>query len=52
MPYVLALVIGLGAGFYAGKVVYETPVTAGTCVDSATKSIGEKFDEIMGIIKE
>lgn len=52
MPYILALVIGLGAGFYAGKTVYDTPITAGNCVDTATKSIGEKFDEIMGIIKE
>lgn len=52
MPYILALVIGLGGGFYVGKVVFEKPVTAGTCVDTATKSISDKFDEIMGIVKE
>lgn len=52
MPYILALVIGLGGGFYVGKVVYQTPITAGNCVDTATKSIGDKFDEIVGIIKQ
>ena len=52
MPYILILIVGLGAGVWGGKKIYESPITAGTCVDSATKSIGEKFDEVVKVIKQ
>lgn len=52
MSYLLIIIISFGAGIYSGKVMFEKEITAGACLDNSTKSIGEKYDDIMKIIKE
>lgn len=52
MPYIIIAVLFFGGGVYTGKVFFDKPITAGTCLDTGTKSIGEKYDDIMKIIKE
>lgn len=51
MPYVIILIVGLAGGLYGGKKIYQTPITAGQCVDAGTKSLGEKINEAIEIIK-
>ena len=50
--FVLAFLIGIVLGAFAYKTFAVNEITAGACVDAGTKSLGQKWDEIMGIIKE
>lgn len=52
MHYIILVVLAFGGGAYTGKVLFDSPVTAGKCLDTGTKSLGEKYDDIMKIIKE
>lgn len=52
MPIIILIIVVACGGFFVGKEVYQKPVTAGNCVDTATKSLGEKYDDIMNIIKQ
>lgn len=49
---VIMFVIGMIAGAFAYKTLAVNDITAGACVDAGTKSLGQKWDEIMGIINE
>lgn len=48
----LLLIIGVITGFLIGKHLYEIPLTAGTCLDAGTKSLSQKFDAALKILKE
>lgn len=47
----LALVVGLGAGFWIGKAAYQVKLTPGQCLDAATQTVGESIDNFITNIK-
>lgn len=47
----LALIVGLAGGFWIGKATYQVKLTAGSCLDATTQSIGESIDNFISNIK-
>lgn len=51
MPYLIIIALAFGGGYFVAK-QQTAPLTAGACLDAGTKSVSEKFDDIINIIKE
>lgn len=53
MKFLIAgvLVLGLAGGVLIGKAAYQVKLTAGTCLDASTQSIGESIDNFISNIK-